>query len=221
MDTLPCCYKAFSTIPELYAYGSTGGVATTLAYSLLKTGEVKGVLVSRRYETFIAKNLRDLLDSCGSIYEEFRYYKPRYGCEEFAQIGKPCNIDARFNFSISLFCSSIYAKQKEPISKKKLRKLSSTSRYVKALKHKPWMCRKCRDHLGVHADICVGDSQTHRKRNHVIVQSEEGFRIWNETVNQGWIIAKPISLKLIHRRQPYLWGEVNVPWMVKKFLKRS
>ena len=213
------CYKGYCTRSKIFDIASTGGVVTALAYYMLKSGYVSGVLVSRRYETFIAKNLVDLLDSCGSIYEDFNYTTPLYDRDEYAQIGKPCDIDSKFKLSISIFCSSIFAKQSNPISKKNLRNLSSTKRYLKGFFVKPNRCRNCKDHVGSNADICVGDSQLDPKMNHVIIQSKLGKLIWDRAVKDGLISAEPISFTLVKNRQPYLWKGGLIKWIIKKVQK--
>lgn len=212
-------YKAYCKIPEIYKEASGGGVATGLAYHLLKSGYVQGVLVSRRYETFVAKGLNKLLESCGSIYEDFPYLKPDQNLKNLAQIGKPCDLDERFTFSISLFCSSMFSRQSNPITKKELRDLFWLQRYLKGLVNKPLRCRKCRDHIGYGADISVGDSQINPKLNHVIVWTEKGNNVWRESMDEHIIHAKIIDLEVIKNRQPYLWKGGKVKWIRKKLLK--
>lgn len=94
------CYRGYSKIPQLYEAGSTGGVATTLALAALKGGFVEGMVVSHRYETFIAHSLEELAESCGSIYEGYQYFA--HEGNALNQIGKPCDIKDRYEFKISL-----------------------------------------------------------------------------------------------------------------------
>lgn len=213
------CYEAYCKIPEINSRGSTGGVASGLAYYMLKSGYVSGVLVCRKYETFIATDLTQLLESCGSIYEDFMYYIPIHNCNLYAQIGKPCNITEQFKFSISLFCSSIFLRQNTHITKQYLRDLSVSSRYLKKLVYMPLRCRICKDHVGSNADICVGDSQINPKINHVIVQSEQGKQIWDESIKDNIISAKLINFKHIQNRQLYLWKGGVIKWIIKKLQK--
>ena len=208
------CYVAYSNIPMLYANGSTGGVASTLAYYLLVQQYVKGVLVSKRYETFIARSLDELQVAQGSIYEHFPYTMPN-AVDQLAQIGKPCNINRNFRYIICLFCSSLFATMQHPISKRELRSKSSIARYLMSLFNKPYECRRCQDHIGQTADISVGDSQHHEKHNHVILWTAKGQTIFHDAIQQQYISAKEIPFELIENTQPYLFSKLR---MVKRWI---
>ncbi len=96
------CYRGSSRIPQLYEAGATGGVATTLALAALELDVVEGMVVSRRYETYVARNLEDLVESCGSIYENYRY--ENHNGHKLGQLGKPCDLKGD-SFKIAIFCS--------------------------------------------------------------------------------------------------------------------
>ena len=210
------CFEAQSKISCLHDEGSTGGVASTLAYFLLQKKIVKGVLVSKRYKTFIAYSLEDLLKSQGSIYEYFPYTTPSIA-NGLAQIGKPCDIDLRFKIKISLFCSSIYSNIEHPITKDKLASESSFSRYFRGLKCKPFKCRHCIDHVGTRADFSVGDSQYNKKLNNVLVRNVEASKIWCQTINQGFVWAKEINYEKVKQNQPFLFEQFGI---VKSFISK-
>jgi len=204
------CYECYSTIESLYKNGSTGGVASTLGYFLLNRDIVDNVLVMRRSGTFLARTLNDCIKSCGSIYQNLPYDKMKDG--KTGQIGKPCDMDDQYCFRISLFCSGVL---KEDISKKQLRSLSSSERYFFQLKNKPFKCMFCRDHMGVNADVSVGDSQLHPKINHIIIHNEKGARIFNDAVDSGLIyIVREIDIDRIKHKQPYLFSGGILRWLL-------
>jgi len=189
------CYRGYSKIPQLYEAGSTGGVATTLALAALKGGFVDGMVVSRRYETFIAHRLEELAESCGSIYEEYQYVA--HEGNALGQIGKPCDIDYKYRFKISLFCSHIAKSQKERITKANRPKVSR--------RHTPSKCWVCRDHVGVKADISVGDSQVNSKENVLIIKSNKGLIVLKHAMKTAMLCLESIDYIDVVKRQPYLW----------------
>lgn len=211
-------FRTYSLDYDLYRGGSTGGVASTIALSMLKSKIVEGVLISRRYFTFVADSKADLITGQGSIYEDFIYYIPD-GVEKLAQIGKPCDICSNFKCKISLFCNSIYSSNfRAPITKSKLRSKNKFSRYLMSKIHRPTKCYKCIDHVGLSSDISVGDSQINPKINYVAVRTELGLEVYNQCVESGLIHSEPVGLNSIVESQPYLLGRPSFKWMVKKLL---
>lgn len=206
------CFEAYSKIPVLYENGSTSGIASTLAYYLLLKHFVKGVLVSKRYGTIVAKTLEDLVSCQGSIYENFNYALPDKNELKFlAQICKPCDVNDLFRYNISLFCSSLYGNVQKPICKRTLLAKSSFSRAFLGFINKPLKCRFCHNHIGKNVDFSIGDSQYNRKINHVIVWSKKGVLVWDDAITSGFIGAKKISFEDLKKNQPYLFGKLSFP----------
>jgi len=189
------CYIAYSKIPELYEKGSTGGVATTLAYCALSEGFVDGILCSRNKGTFIAYNLEDLTLSCGSIYGAFPYQKLKG--DKLGQIGKPCDIDEGYFFKIGLFCSHTSHSQEFKINRENRPKISRL--------YTPLKCWLCRDHVSTRADISVGDTQYDPKLNVIIVRTSIGQEILNYSSKKNMIRCNETTFSKIQKRQPYLW----------------
>lgn len=189
------CYKGCSRIPQLYDSGSTGGVATTLALAALHGGFVDGMVVSRRYETFIAHNLEELAESCGSIYEYYPYRKIK-GIN-LGQIGKPCDINEEYGFKISLFCSHTVHPQKHIITK--------FNRSTVSRKYTPGKCWTCRDHVGITSDINVGDTQVNPKENVLIIRTNKGASILEYALKMDMLCLEGMEPKEIVEKQPYLW----------------
>lgn len=188
-------YKGCSKIPQLYEAGATGGVATTLALAALDLGLVDGMVVSRCHETYVAHNLEELLESCGSIYEEFPYVN--LGGTKVGQIGKPCNINNKYKFKISLFCSHTIEIQKERITK--INRDTFSKRFT------PFKCWFCRDHVGLKADINVGDTQTNPKENVLIIKSNKGLSVLEYALKMDMLCLEQIDYSAIVEKQPYLW----------------
>ena len=189
------CYRGCSRIPQLYESGATGGVATILALAALDLGIVNGMIVSRCYETYVAHNFEELLESCGSIYEHYPYknfYGPKLG-----QIGKPCDLNNRYDFKISLFCSHTAHPQKERIHKINRPTISKI--------YTPFKCWFCRDHIGIKSDISVGDTQTNPKENVLIIKSNNGLAVLEHALKRDMLYLEPMDTMEIVERQPYLW----------------
>ncbi len=191
------CYRGYSKIPQLYEAGATGGVATTLALAALELELVSGMVVSRRYETYIAHNLDELVESCGSIYEQYPYGEHYDPHKKLGQIGKPCDINEKYGFKISLFCSHTAQSQKEIINK--------NNRPTVSRMYTPGKCWVCRDHVGVNSDISVGDTQIDPKENVLIVRSNKGSTVLKHVIKEDMICLKPISFMEIVKKQPYLF----------------
>jgi len=190
------CFKGSSRIPRLYDAGATGGVATTLALAALGLGVVEGMVVSRRYETYVARNLEELVESCGSIYEHY-HYGHQDPLEELGQIGKPCDISEKYGFKIAIFCSHTSQPQKEVITK--------ANRPAVSRRHTPGKCWTCRDHVGIKADISVGDTQTDPKENVLIINSDKGLTVLKYAVKEDMVCVDPMIFMKIVKRQPYLF----------------
>jgi len=189
------CYKGCSRIPLLYEAGSTGGVATTLALAAIQGGFVDGMVVSRRYETFIAHNLDDLIKSCGSIYENYPYRN--FKGNNLGQIGKPCDMNENYAFKISLFCSHTSRRQKEKINRKNRPHLSRINNTAK--------CWICKDHLGEESDISVGDTQIDPKQNILIIRTNKGLSILEYAKKMDILSLERTDFREVVEKQPYLW----------------
>lgn len=214
------CYRAYASSEQLYKNGSTGGTITALASYLLDSKFVKGVLVAFPHKIQLIRSSEGLRGSQGSIYEEFPY---QYDLEDLAknqvaQVGKPCNMESGFKVNLSLLCSCTMKRSYEPILKENLLQRSVISRYFFKLLRRSEGCKSCRDHCGFQADISVGDSQVHKKRNHVIVWNGFGEIIWNEAMKRGYIEAEEIEFSHVVQTQPYLFGELITPsWILQKW----
>jgi len=189
------CYRGSSRIPQLYEAGATGGVATTLALAALELDVVEGMVVSHCYGTYVARSLKDLVKSCGSIYENYRY--ENHNGHKLGQIGKPCNINNNYDFKISLFCSHVAQPQKEIITK--------DNRPTVSRMHTPVKCWLCRDHVGVDSDISVGDTQTDPKENVLIIRSNRGRKVLKYAMKEDMICLESMPFQEIVKKQPYLW----------------
>lgn len=206
---------AYSKNLRLYLAGSTGGVATTLAHWSLKRGLAEAFIVSRRYQSYLARSLEELESSAGSVYEDFQYGLEVKRSFHLGQIGKPCDMSQDCSPRISLFCSRIYSNQKNPIDKKSLKEKSRASRFLEGLKNQPRRCWKCGDHVGEEADISCGDSQQHPKVNHVIVRTSLGQEIWDGCLHDKLIFAQEIPFETIYQEQIYLFKGVR-GWCLRK-----
>jgi len=146
------------------------------------------LLHNKDKKTFIATTLEELLNSCGSVYTRSKYikYKTNVLKIRLGQIGKPCNIDNYYSPKISLFCSKI------GFDEKRRGILPKCTRFF------------CKDHVGVKADISVGDS-LEEKTNVVMIRTELGENLFKKSIELGFIQAKTITKKEIRNRQPYLW----------------
>jgi len=194
------CYVGYSKIKPLYTHGQTGGCTTTLALTALNTSLVDGIIAARDLNppaTFVAHNLQDLVMACGSIYEEFQYVRIPGGWAKMGQIGKPCDINKAFKLKISLCCSHV--------SRPGLAKINKQNRAKVTRWRTPMKCWLCRDHTGIKADITVGDTQVHPKRNIIIARTGLGLELLNRSVNMGFLNVKEHSFQAIKQKQPYLF----------------
>jgi coenzyme F420-reducing hydrogenase beta subunit len=203
------CYRGFSLVKELYERASTGGIATSLALVSLKHGYADGMFVLNRnvYPPvwIIAKNKKDLLNACGSTYEDKTFQigeLPQNLSTHLGQVGKPCDIIQPFSPKISLFCSHTYRPKRKPVTKD----------YARLPKHKirtffenPVKCFLCKDHLGLTADVNVGDSQEDSKVNVLIARSKLGVELVEHAIEKEFLQLEEISYLVIKNKQPYLW----------------
>jgi len=149
----------------------------------------------------VAKNKDDLLEACGSTYEDLKFpiIKEPNG---LGQIGKPCDLTHRFTPKISIFCSHTYRPKHNPITKDYA---SKPKRKIKTLFENSIKCFFCRDHIGLEADVNVGDSQENPKVNILIVRSQLGERLLESAVKHRLLKLEEIKHVKIKRKQPYLW----------------
>jgi len=202
------CFRGYSLIKEFFEHGSTGGVASTLAFCILEMKLARGIVCLNRSGSdpawFIAHNKQDLLDAAGSTYEMINFdFIPG---SDLAQIGKPCDLKECFSPRISLFCSHSYRKKKARISKKYAGVPKSK---LRAVFENRFSCFICFDHVGSNSDVSVGDSQTDPKLNHIIVRSELGENLISFAVKHKYLSLEKINLELIKKSNPYLWRFVK------------
>jgi len=192
-------------IKEFYEKGSTGGVASTLAFCILEMKLARGIVCLNRRGSdpawMIAHTKEDLLDAAGSTYEMINYdFIPG---SDLAQIGKPCDLhNYYYSPRISLFCSHSYRKKRDPISKEYA---SIQKSKIKAVLENPLPCFVCFDHVGFSSDVSVGDSHTDPKLNVMIVHSKLGADILAFAVNHKYLCIEKINLELIKKTNSYLW----------------
>jgi len=203
------CYKGFSLDKELYEKGSTGGVATTLALIGLKYGYAEGMVVLNRAINppawVIAKTKRDFLKACGSTYEDRSFLvitEANDVTTRLGQIGKPCDIIQGFTPRISIFCSHTYRTKREPITKDYARQSKSK---VRTLFENPVKCFLCKDHVGLEADVNVGDSQEDAKVNVLITRTALGMKLVELAISHEFLQLEEEKYSKIREKQPYLW----------------
>lgn len=205
-------YLGKSIIPKFLDKAHSGGCASTLGFYAVKTGLVKGMVVSKPYLTFIAETETDFLSCSGSIYEQFKYVKLKRNFK-YGQIGKPCNIDEKYKFKISIFCSHVTKKQKF--------RINMNNRNKQSFFDIPLKCLLCTDHLGLKSDVSVGDSQFNNKLNFIIVNSDLGQKILDEAVNHKYLKCIPSNYELLVKNQPYLYSNIKgkLKWSFTKIRK--
>lgn len=204
------CYRAFSKVSELYRLGSSGGVVTTLALVALENSFADGFFTLDRVKGCwqVADDLDDLKRACGSTYKVVSSPKHflssvRFSADHFEKyglIGKPCDMFKGFSPLISIFCSRAW---KTAITKEGIAKQS----YFKSILKMPLKCSSlfCRDHVGKKADVSVGDSQTHKKINVVVVRTELGQKLFDLAIKLNYLSATKSEYNSIRTKQPYLW----------------
>lgn len=198
------CFKGYSLIDEFYEKGSTGGVASTLAFCILKMKLAQGIICLTRRGAdpswMIAHNKEDLLRAAGSIYEYVKL--ETFSAHNLAQIGKPCDLSECYSPRISLFCSHSYRKKRDPISKEYA---GSDKSKIRTVLENPIPCFMCFDHLGFSSDVSVGDSQTDPKLNVMLVHTDLGERLLDFAVNNKYLWREKMPLELIKKRNQFLW----------------
>ena len=191
-------------IKEFYEKGSTGGVASTLALSILEMKLARGIVCLNRRGSdpawMIAHNKKDLLSAAGSIYEYVKL--DPFWAPDLAQVGKPCDLTECYSPRISLFCSHSYRKKRDPISKEYA---CSNKSKIRTVLENPIPCFMCFDHVGFSSDVSVGDSQTDPKVNVMIVHTKLGEQLLDFAVNHKYLWIQKIDLELIKKRNSYLW----------------
>lgn len=199
------CYRAFSKVDNLYDLGSTGGVATTLALAALEKSIVDGfVTLDRTIGCWqLARDLKDLKRACGSAYNftlKPKGFTSNRLDRNYGMIGKPCDLSSKFSPLISIFCSRVWT---VPVTKENIK----THRQHSSILKMPLKCSRffCRDHVGKKADISVGDTQTDRKVNVVIVRTDLGQSLFDLALKLKYISATKIPFNIIKEKQPYLW----------------
>lgn len=202
------CYKGFSLDDEFYNAGSSGGVASTLGFIALKFKLCNGVITLNRTVSppkwFVAVSKEDLLKSCGSTYEDLKFdsYLCKSGFPVLGQIGKPCDMKPIFSPNISIFCSHTYRRKSFVISKA----YAQTRRSKwKTIFSDPVKCFLCMDHLGLFADVNVGDDQVDPKLNNIIVRSRLGLDLIRLGVDNNLLKMERMKCIKIRRKQKYLW----------------
>jgi len=199
------CFKGYSLIKEFYDKGSTGGVASTLAFCILEMKLAQGIICLDHCfpdpHWFVAYNKAGILRAAGSTYEYVKFDIPVGNCN-LAQIGKPCDLAAGFSPKISLFCSHSYRRKKIPITKQ-YAGLSKSK--IRTVLENPIPCFLCSDHIGVSSDISVGDTQTDPEINVVLVHSKLGEQLLGYTINHKYLLLEKIKIEDIKQKQPYLW----------------
>jgi len=203
------CYRGFSLVKELYERASTGGIATSLALVSLKHGYADGMFVLNRNAYppvwIVAKNKKDLLNACGSTYEGKIFQtveRPNDLSTRLGQVGKPCDITQPFSPKISLFCSHTYRPKRKTITKKYA---SKRKHKIKTFFENSVKCFLCKDHLGLTADVNVGDSQEDAKVNVLIARSKLGLELVEMAIENDLLQLEEISYLVIKNKQPYLW----------------
>lgn len=199
------CYKGFSLDKQLYEKASTGGVVTTLSFVSVKYGYAKGMVVLNRAINplgwIVAKTREDLLKASGSTYEDVQF-RFNNNSGNLGQVGKPCDLRFGFRPLFSLFCSHVYRAKENPISKEYASKPKSK---VKTLFENPIKCFLCKDHVGLDADVSVGDSQESVKVNVLVVRSLLGAKLVELAIKNEHLELEEISYAEIREKQPYLW----------------
>lgn len=182
-------------LKDFYERGSTGGVASTLGWMAIRLGYVDGIVTAIPYKTIIARTQNEVLESCGSIYEDFPYTHYRIGV--LGQIGKPCNLEPRFyRLRIGIFCSGTRYKQSFRVTRGNRARISRLMIPIK--------CFFCRDHFGRNADLSIGDTQDDPKENVVIVWTKTGKWLIEDCLRERVLNLQPITYDIICKKQPYL-----------------
>lgn len=198
-------YIGFSKIEPFNRCGSSGGVASTLSFFAIEKNYVKAMLVSRRYKTVIAETKEDLIESCGSIYEDFKYKKLKG--DLLGQVGKPCNIDLSYKIRICLFCSGTRRHRKLVLTREK--------RLLTGLIDIPAKCFLCTDHLGRKANISIGDLHGYPKMNMIIAWNKQGADMIRQASKENYLNIISIGNKILRERQPYLFKRGIKFWKQK------
>jgi len=193
-------YLGYSCIPWFRIHAAGGGVTATLAYKLLE--EYRGVVMPKSLDVMtVAKTGKDIASCQGSIYEEMKYRIPLYGRTvdtEYAQVGKPCDMDNRFGFRIALFCSG--TRHRHGLQ----HRITNQNRPNLSRLRIPLKCVLCRDHLGREADISVGHNQDNRSENTVMVWTEKGEELLHQCVEEKLITVREVNHSFLIEQQPYL-----------------